>query len=130
MATKLLKMVVLAAVSDGEVQPNELEAINLIRKSHPVLRQVSDSECQAAIADIYNKISAGMEPKHILEQIGSEYSSEEKSLAYALAVEVCYSDFSIKNEEMHFLNDIEKQWKIPKEVSEPIKFSANLRFFI
>ena len=26
MATKLLKMVVLAAVSDGEVQPNELEA--------------------------------------------------------------------------------------------------------
>lgn len=130
MATKLLKMVVLAAVSDGEVQPNELEAINRIRQSHPVLRQVSDSECQAAIADIYNKISAGMEAKHILDQIGSEYSSEEKNVAYALAVEICYSDFSIKKEEKYFLNEIEKHWKIPKDVSEPIKFSANLRFSI
>ena len=59
MGVNFLKVVILAAVSDGEIQSQELEIINAMKKSHPMMKNVSDDEVQAAMADIYNKISAG-----------------------------------------------------------------------
>ena len=87
MSDRFLKVILLAAVADGEIQTEELELINLFRKSHPVLKKINDDKARAAMADIYNKLSAGMEVKHILEQIGETLNQNEKESAFALAKE-------------------------------------------
>ena len=73
MKAKFLKIVMLAAVSDGEIQPAELEMLNQIKRQHPEFKSVSDDDGRAAMADIYNKLSAGMETKHIIEQLSSSF---------------------------------------------------------
>ena len=59
----------LAAVADGEIQ---LKAwiLNQIKKSSRA-KKYPDDAARAAIADVCNKFSAGMETKHILEQLCS-----------------------------------------------------------
>ena len=46
MKTALLKIILLASVSDGEIQAPELSLMNQIKDLHPELRQVSEKEIQ------------------------------------------------------------------------------------
>ena len=88
MKTALLKIILLASVSDGEIQAPELSLMNQIKDLHPELRQVSEKEIQEATVDIYNKLSAGMDFEHIIAQLGKDMT-QGKEKAYALSVEVC-----------------------------------------
>ena len=78
MDAKFLKIVMLAAVADGEIQAEELDMLNQIKKAHPELKDIPDETARASMADIYNKFSAGMETKHILEQLGGEFNQSER----------------------------------------------------
>ena len=60
MDAKFLKIVMLAAVADGEIQAEELDMLNQIKKAHPELKDIPDEAARASMADIYNKFSAGM----------------------------------------------------------------------
>ncbi len=128
MKAKFLKIVMLAAVSDGEIQPAELEMLNQIKRQHPEFKSVSDDDGREAMADIYNKLSAGMETKHIVEQLSSEFSNKEKQSAFALAKEICAADFDIKPAETDFLKLLEKEWKIPKSIISAVDQSISLRY--
>ena len=130
MDVKYLKIIILAAVSDGEIQKEELDYINFIKKSHPHLKEIDDSLAQEVLADIYNKISAGMETKHILEQLRGEFSDEECHSAYALAKEICASDFKNLPAETEFLNLMEELWEIPDKIKYIVNESISLRYSI
>lgn len=129
METKYLKIVMLAAIADGMVQNQELELINQIQRNHPEMKSVPESAAKAAMADIYNKLSAGMEPKHILEQLSGEFTKEQKFASYALAKEVCAADFHMQPAETEFLSLIEEIWGIPKKVADAVNQSIKLRYF-
>jgi uncharacterized membrane protein YebE (DUF533 family) len=128
METRFLKVVLLAAVSDGQIQEEELALISQIKKTHPALRKISDETAQLALADVYNKLSAGMEARHILEQLGEQFSVTEKHSAYALAKEVCAADFTIDDTENEFLQLIEDLWDIPADVVDAVAKSSKLRY--
>jgi uncharacterized membrane protein YebE (DUF533 family) len=130
MEAKFLKIVLLAAVSDGEIQSEEIEMLNQIKNSHPSFRDISDDDAQSAMADVYNKVSAGMEIKHILDQLENNFSENEKHSAYALAKEVCVADFNILPAEKDFLNLLSETWKIPEEIKSAIDKSINLRYLL
>lgn len=129
MDPKFLKIILLAAVSDGQIQPQELEILNYIRAHHPLMNKVSDKQIQGVLADIYNKFSAGMETAHILDQLGREFTVEEKHTAYALAVEVCAADFNFADDEKRFIELVERTWDIPDSVKTHVMGSINLRYF-
>ena len=48
MQTSLLKIILLASVADGEIQPSELTLMNQVKDLHPELKQVSEKEIQEA----------------------------------------------------------------------------------
>ena len=89
---------------------------------------MSDDDGREAMADIYNKLSAGMETKYIIEQLSSEFSNKEKQSAFALAKEICAADFDIKPAETDFLKLLEEEWKIPKSVISAVDQSISLRY--
>lgn len=130
MNAKFLKIVMLAAVADGEIQGEELEMLNHIKKSHPELKNIPDEAARAAMADVYNKFSAGMETKHILEQLGEEFNEKEKASAFAMAKEVCAADFNIFPAETEFLKLLIDMWSIPEDVVEVVNKSIELRYSI
>ena len=130
MDAKFLKIVMLAAVADGEIQSQELDMLNHIKKAHPELKDIPDEAARASMADIYNKFSAGMETKHILEQLGGEFNQSERESAFALAKEVCAADFQIMPAETDFLSLMSEMWSIPDEVVQSIDRSIALRYSI
>ena len=130
MQTSLLKIILLASVADGEIQPPELALMNQIKDFHPELKQVSEKEIQEASVDIYNKLSAGMDFEHIIAQLAKDMTQEQKEIAYALSVEVCAADFGISLGENDFLQELAKQFSISSDVKSVVKKSIKLRYSI
>ena len=100
-----------------------------MKTHHPRFKSVSDDQANQIVASVYNKISAGMEIKHILEQMASNMSENEKNVGYALAKEMCVSDFHYPSSEVNFIKLIEEIWSISDEVIEKVDFSIQLRYF-
>ena len=130
MDAKFLKIVLLAAVADGEIQAEEFQMLSQIQKKHPELKNISEEAGMASMADIYNKLSAGMETKHILEQLGGEFSQNERETAFALAKEVCAADFELMPAETGFLSLMGEMWAISDETIQAIDRSIELRYSI
>ena len=130
MSDTLIRVLILATVSDGEIQKEELDIINTLRKSHASLSRVSDQEVQVAIVDIYNKLSAGMEAEHIIGQLGNELDVGERNSAYAIAKEVCAADFKILPAETEFMDLLERVWGIPEDIQIAVNSSLKLRYSI
>ena len=130
MDLKYFKVIILAAVLDGEIQSEELKMVNHIKNTHPLMKDISEEEARSAVDDIYKKLSAGMETKHILEQLRHEFSQEESHSAYALAKEICASDFKLVSAEIKFLMEIEEIWNIPEDIKVVVQKSISLRYLI
>ena len=124
-----LKVILLAAVSDGEIQTSELAMINRLKQNHPIIRNISDANAQRAAVDVYNKISAGMNVKYILDELKEQLTEREQHVAYALAQEVIATDFKLDQKEKDFISNLESYWNIPKEVIDVVTDSVNLRYF-
>ena len=129
MNTTFLKIILLAAVSDGQIQPEEIKMLTQFKNAHPQFKTIPDQTAQEALADIYNKFSAGMETKQILEQLAEHLTMSNKETAYALAKEVCASDFNLSEPENEFLKMIENQWGISQVTIAAVEKSIKLRYF-
>jgi uncharacterized tellurite resistance protein B-like protein len=129
MKLEYLKLIMLAAVADGKIQEQELSLIGRIKNNHAELKAIPEEQSQEAMADIYNKLSAGMEVTHILDVLGRQFNEAQKQAAYALAKEVCAADFDVAPAETDFLRLIETQWNIPADVSKSVDLSIRLRYF-
>ena len=119
----------MAAVADGSIQQAESDLLIHLRKSHPKFKAILDSDAQNATVEIYNKVSAGMETKFILQEIGQQLSIEQKNAAYALAREICVADTEILPEEHDFISLLEDLWKIKASTKNAIYRSIQLRYF-
>jgi len=126
---KFLSIILLAAVSDGKLQEQEIAMLRRYRLQHPGMKQISDDQEAAITADIYNKLSAGMDVLYIIEDLGRNLTQDQKNAGYALAREVCAADYKVLPAEQSFLTNIEEKWKIPKDVIASIEVSLTLRYF-
>lgn len=129
MDSKFLKVIILAAVADGQIQSQEVEMMKHLKTYHPQLKDIPDNKIQEIAIDIYNKCSSGMEAKHILDQLGEQLTAEERNSAYALAKEVCAADFNLLSAEDEFLKMLEEHWEISKSTVAAINRSISLRYF-
>ena len=77
MDAKFLKIVMLAAVSDGQIQAEELEMLNQI-KTLTELKSISDEAARAAMADVYNKFAAGRKPNIFLISSAVNFLTKRK----------------------------------------------------
>ena len=109
MSKEILQVLLLAAASDGKIDPEEQQLLENYRKHYPPIRDLSQEEFNSEAVAVFNRISAGMKPEHIVDVLGEELSEENKNTAYALAVEVCASNFNIAPPENDFLNCLESQ---------------------
>jgi len=128
MSDTYVKLVVLAAISDGEIQAEELALINGLRVNFAAMRGIDEQDFNNAVADVYNKVSAGMELHMILEVLGKGLSTHEKNVGYALAMEVVRSNFQYVDGEKTFIGTLIECWDVEADVIEAVNLSAHLRY--
>ena len=128
MAKNLVQVMLLAAVSDGKIDPEEKQLLQTYRKLYPPIRDITQDEFDNEKVSLFNKLSAGMTASHVLENIGEELSVDEKNTAYALAVEVCASNFELLPPETELLELMVKKWNIKRSVVSALKSSVELRY--
>ncbi len=128
MASGLVQIMLLAAVSDGEIDQYEKKLLETYRELYPPLRKISQEEINQEQVQLFNRIRAGMKINHIVEAIGDNLSENEKNTGYALAVEVCASNFKMVPPETDLLEVIKKNWKIKKEIIKNVDSSVRIRY--
>ena len=124
----LIEIMLLAAASDGQIDPEEKQLFQTYRQLYPPIRDITQAQFDDITVTLFNKMSAGMQPHHMVEEIGENLSEPQKNKAYALALEICASNFEILPLETDFLKLIEKKWKIKRNVMAALYTSIELRY--
>ena len=124
----LVEIMLLAAASDGQIDPEETQFFETYRQLYPPIRDITQAEFEGIKLKLFNKTSAGMKPHHMVEEIGENLSEPQKNKAYALALEICASNFEILPLETDFLKLIEKSWKIKRNIMTALYTSIELRY--
>lgn len=128
MSTSLIKIVLLAAVADGEIQDEEKLLLQTYKQRYPRLRGVTQKDYDDAQIELFNKVKAGVRIPHLIEDIGMALSDDEKEIAYALTYEVCASNFHLAPQEEEILNTMKTVWKLKSGVVNSVRLSAKLRY--
>jgi len=128
MSTSLIKIVLLAAVADGEIQDEEKLLLQTYKQRYPRLRGVTQKDYDNAQIELFNKVKAGVRIPHLIEDIGMALSDEEKEIAYALTYEVCASNFHLAPQEEEILNTMKTVWKLKSGIVNSVRLSAKLRY--
>ena len=71
-----------------------------------------------------------MSSEYIIEDIGKEINENEKLTAYALAYELCASNFALVPPENDLLKSMKIKWKISNIDHDAIIRSINIRYKI
>tara|TARA_B100000780_G_C20947581_1_gene377983 strand:- start:194 stop:586 length:393 start_codon:yes stop_codon:yes gene_type:complete len=125
----LVQLIILAAVSDGKIDPEEKQLLQTYRRLYPPIRDITQDEFDNEKILLFNRLSAGMSTKQIIENIGEKLSEKERNIGYALAVEVCASNFEMLPQEVALLKDIVKEWDIKIDIVSALQVSAELRYY-
>ena len=128
MSKNLVQLIILAAVSDGKIDLEEKQLLQTYRRLYPPIRDITQDEFDNEKILLFNRLSAGMSTKQIIENIGEELSENEREIGYALAVEVCASNFEMLPQEIDLLKDIVKEWNIKIDIVSALQVSAELRY--
>jgi hypothetical protein len=124
----LVQLIILAAVSDGKIDLEEKQLLQTYRRLYPPIRDITQDEFDNEKILLFNRLSAGMSTKQIIENIGEKLSEKERNIGYALAVEVCASNFEMLPQEIALLKDIVKEWDIKRDIVSALQVSAELRY--
>jgi len=130
MSTAIVQVLILAALSDNRVDVEEAELIKNFQQFYPTMRDWTQEDFDNAVKDVLNKKELGMRDNQQLENLEEGLSESKKNTIYALAVEVCASNFEIVPPENDFLNCLETQWKIKKKIIEAVRLSSQLRYSV
>ena len=130
MSTAIVQVLILAALSDNRVDVEEAELIKNFQQFYPTMRDCTQEDFDNAVKDVLNKKELGMRDNQQLENLEEGLSESKKNTIYALAVEVCASNFEIVPPENDFLNCLETQWKIKKKIIEAVRLSSQLRYSV
>ena len=130
MSTAIVQVLILAALSDNRVDVEEAELIKNFQQFYPTMRDWTQEDFDNAVKDVLNKKELGMRDNQQLENLEEGLSESKKNTIYALAVEVCASNFEIVPPENDFLNCLETQWKIKKKIIEAVRLSSKLRYSV
>ena len=123
MSIKIYTIMVLAAKSDGKIQPEEKEFIKYFEKTFPVLQKISNEEKIEALS-----IIKSMGTDDIIDKFSSEMSQNEKDIAYAFAAEVCAMNFEMPVSETSYLELLEKKFNISAKTKDFLEQSMKLRY--
>ena len=130
MSVNLLTILIMAASADRVIAKTENNIINTYIELYPNLKSLSTEDIRFARETVRELINMNGHT-NFLETVGKEMSAEEKSVAYALALEVCAADFNmVIPQETDFLQLLVDKWSLNDELVKSLQQSVSLRYGI
>ena len=128
MSIGILQTMVLAAFADGKLDPEEKILIKTYQSLYPPLQDIPKEELDEQMMNIAKKKALKVKDRHIIEDIGEKMSKPEKETAFALAAEICASNFKFVPPENDLLDFLQVNWDIKKNTANAVYKSLKLRY--
>ena len=124
----ILRLMYLAALSDGELCDIELNSIKTKLVTYPLLRNISTNQRNKILSDLLGTLQ-DRTTKDILKELKEKIPDKLKETAYAFALEVCAKDLVLHKDEISFLKYLAKLFNIDNETADALRKSINVRYF-
>jgi len=124
----------LATISDGVVDETERQLLKNYRELYPQLKGLNEELVQETANEINKKFTAGFSNEEVINRLLNDIklgsSRRELETYYALAFEICASNFKLVDAELNFLSIMKDVWDIPDELRDSLQKSIELRYGI
>ena len=128
MTSRIVDVLILAVFADGQIDKEEAHLLQKFFSEHPKFADVSRAYLKQAQVSLHSKLEAGVSLEKLIEELGNELNEDEKNSAFALAYEICASNFEIDYNELSFLKNMQKSWKLKRSIVNSVTLSATLRY--
>lgn len=127
-----LTLMLMSTLVDGRVHETEIQLIKNYTKLYPGFSRLSDGKIKES-ADLLNrKLNSGFDEKTVvdalLREMSDQLSEPDREKGYALACEVCASNFELHPNERFLLGQIEKIFDISTDTISAVSKSMMLRY--
>lgn len=119
-----------AAGADNKITKDEIERFKQIVTFHGYWKQTSiTNDLLASLAKEASDLLSIDGAQHAIKLIINQVDENMKTLALALAIEVCASDFKVVKEEVEFLRGLRKKLNIDVALAKNLEASIKIRYF-
>ena len=128
MTENLVNVLIIAVFADGKIDTEEAVLLQNFFSHYPNFSDVSRDSFQEAQVKLRNRLRSGENINQLIEEIGNSLDEKQRNTAFALAYEICASNFTLDEHEIDLLKKMQKLWKLKPSVVTAIKLSAELRY--
>ena len=116
----------MAALCDGELQHLEHEIIKNILDNPEC--DISEEDFWECARKSYDALNSGVPNNLLLQSYANDLNEKESQTVYALAYEICSSNYILTQQEKEFLNLLEKFLEIDTYVKTTVRESIQFRY--
>ena len=127
-----LTLMLMSTLVDGRVHEIEIQLIRNYTRLYPGFSGLSDGKIKKSADELNLKLNSGFDEKTVvdalLREMSEQLSEPDREMGYALACEVCASNFELHPEEQNFIGKIEEIFGISEDVIGSVSKSVMLRY--
>ena len=124
----LIEVLLLAAASDGNIDKHEQSYILRTLHYTKELRSFTQHDLAGIQRQLHEKLVRGSTQDDILKVAGLQLGEQKRNVAYALALELCYTNANVEEGERRYLKLLRDTWDLDVGVVNSIHLSAELRY--
>ena len=127
-----LTLMLMSTLVDGRVHETEIQLIKNYTKLFPGFSGLSDEIIKDSAEELNRKLNSGFDEKTVVEallrEMSEQLSEPDREKGYALASEVCASNFELHPKEQNFIGKIEEIFGISEDTIGSVSKSVMLRY--
>jgi uncharacterized tellurite resistance protein B-like protein len=127
-----LTLMLMAMLVDGRVHDTEVQLIKNYTKLYPRFEGLSEERIQTSAAELNRKLNSGFGEITVvdvlLQEMNKQLSQPDREKGYALASEICASNFEMHPNERKFLRRMVEIFEISEEIVNAVSRSLQLRY--
>ena len=127
-----LTLMLMSTLVDGRVHETEIQLIKNYTRLYPGFSGLSDGKIKKSADELNRKLNSGFDEETVvdalLREMSEQLSKPDREKGYALACEVCASNFELHPNERLFIDKIEKIFGISIDTIGAVSKSMMLRY--
>jgi hypothetical protein len=127
-----LTLMLMATLVDGQVHETEIQLIRNYTKLYSGFSGLSEDNIKTSAEELNRKLNSGFDEKTVidalLQEMNDKLSQTDREKGYALASEICASNFAFHANERQFLDRMVEIFAISEDTVNAVKCSVMLRY--
>lgn len=124
----MIHLMVVAASSDNQISPAEIERIDVLIGQSPVFNGFDHLNLPRVANECIDRVNGGVDLDTVLDEAVAAIPERLHDTAYALTVEITAVDLRLEQEELRFLEMIRDRLHLDRLITAAIEAAARARY--